>query len=148
MAWKVEYTDEFGDWWKGLTEAEQIDVDSHVRELERRGPMLPFPYSSGVRNSRHGAIRELRVQSGGKPIRIFYAFDPGRIAILLIGGRKGSAKRFYEQLIPIADRLYEQHLAELKEETEKERKHGRSTSVRGPSGQNVSSGAKPRGGKS
>ena len=148
MSWEVEYTDEFGDWWKGLTEAEQIDIDSHVRELERRGPMLPFPYSSGVRASKHGAMRELRIQSGGKPVRIFYAFDPRRMAILLIGGNKGGAKRFYEQLIPIADRLFDQHLTELKEETEKERTHGRATPVRGTSEQNASAGAKPRSGKS
>ena len=33
-------------------------------------------------------MRELRVQSGGKPPRGFYAFDPRRAAILLIGGDK------------------------------------------------------------
>jgi hypothetical protein len=70
------------------------------------------------------------------------------MAILLIGGNKGGAKRFYEQLIPIADRLFDQQLTELKEETEKERKHGRATPVRGTSEQNASAGAKPRSGKS
>lgn len=76
MAWAVEYTDEFGQWWRILTEAEQADVDAYVQELERCGPRLPFPYSSDVKGSRHGAMRELRVQSGGKPIRIFYASTP------------------------------------------------------------------------
>ncbi len=61
-------------------------------------------------------MRELRIQSGGDPIRIFYAFDPRRAAILLIGGHKTGADRFYEQMIPIADRLYDEHLAELAEE--------------------------------
>ncbi len=56
MAWEVEYTDEFGDWWESLKEAEQIDVAAHVCELERRGPMLPFPYSSDVKAAKHGAI--------------------------------------------------------------------------------------------
>ena len=50
MAWEVEYTDEFGEWWEDLTEDEQGDVDAYVRELERRGPMLAFPYSSDVRD--------------------------------------------------------------------------------------------------
>lgn|SRR5258708_5305290 len=147
MAWAVEYTDEFGEWWRGLTDEEQEDVDAHVRELERRGPMLPFPYSSDVKGSAHGAMRELRVQSGGMPIRVFYAFDPLRTAILLIGGIKGGKKRFYDQMVPIADRLYDQHLAELKIENEKELTHGRETSVRETSRQNVTAGAKPRRGK-
>ncbi len=148
MAWEVEYTDEFGEWWERLTEQEQGDVAAYVGELERRGPMLPFPYSSGVKGSKHGEMRELRVQSGGKPIRIFYAFDPRRMAMLLIGGKKAGVKRFYEQFIPIADRLYDEHLAELREESGKERTHGRATSVRGTSGQDVPEGAKPRRGKS
>lgn len=116
MEWLVEYTDEFGDWWDMLAEAEQISIDAHIRKLEQRGPNLPFPYSSGVSGSRHAHMRELRVQSGGKPLRVFYAFDPRRVAILLIGGDKTGDKRFYERMIPIADRIYDEHLAELKEE--------------------------------
>src|SRR6266699_269237 len=76
MEWLVEYTDEFGDCWDTLTEADQVSVDAHVRKLESRGPNLPFPYSSGINGSRHTHMRELRVQSGGKPLRVFYAFDP------------------------------------------------------------------------
>jgi len=110
--------------------------------------MLPYPYSSDVKASKHGAMRELRVQSGGKPIRIFYAFDPRRTTILLIGGRKTGGKRFYDQFVPIADRLYDEHLAELREECEKERKYGGTTSVRGASGQDVPGSTKPRRGKS
>ena len=61
-------------------------------------------------------MRELRVQSAGKPIRVFYAFDPVRSAILLIGGAKTSDKRFYKRMVPVADRLYDEHLLELKRE--------------------------------
>ena len=150
MAWEVEYTDEFGAWWEDLTEQEQGDVAAYVGQLERRGPMLPYPYSSNVKGSKHGVVRELRVQSGGKPIRIFYAFDPRRMAILLIGGRKSSVTRFYEQFVPIADRLYDEHLAKLKgaREREKEHAYGRATSVRGASGQDVPERSKPRRDKS
>jgi hypothetical protein len=116
-----QYTDEFGDWWDTLTEAEQIRIDAHVRKLEQRGPNLPVPYSSGIHGSRHDHMRELRVQIGGKPLRVFYAFDPRRMAILLIGGDKTGDRRFYEQMIPIADALYDEHLAEL----EKEKNDGR-----------------------
>lgn len=116
MQWPVEYTDEFGAWWNVLTVTEQISIDAHVRKLEQRGPNLPFPYSSGISGSRHAHMRELRVQSGGKPLRVFYAFDPRRSAILLIGGDKTGDKRFYEWMIPVADDLYDEHLAELDKE--------------------------------
>ncbi len=81
-----------------------------------RGPDLPFPYSSGVEGSKHSHMRELRVQSSGQPVRIFYAFDPTRSAILLVGGNKTGDKRFYKKMIPIADRLYDEHMAQLKRE--------------------------------
>lgn len=61
-------------------------------------------------------MRELRVQSSGKPIRIFYAFDPRRVAILLIGGDKIGNNRFYEEYIPIADRLYDEHIEQISKE--------------------------------
>lgn len=61
-------------------------------------------------------MRELRVQSRGRPIRVFYAFDPRRSAILLIGGDKTGDTRFYERMIPVADRLYDQHIEELRNE--------------------------------
>jgi hypothetical protein len=61
-------------------------------------------------------MRELWVQSGGKPLRVFYAFDPRRMAILLIGGDKTGDKRFYDRLIPLADDLYDEHLTELGKE--------------------------------
>jgi hypothetical protein len=48
-------------------------------------------------------MRELRVQSSGEPLRGFYAFDPRRTAILLIGGDKTGDDRFYETMIPIAE---------------------------------------------
>jgi hypothetical protein len=116
MACEIEYTDEFGDWWATLTSTEQVDVTAIVNLLEARDVKLGFPHSSGIKGSRHSHMRELRVQSGGKPIRVFYAFDPVRSAILLIGGDKTGDNRFYEVFVPLADTLYDQHLAELKKE--------------------------------
>ena len=121
MQWWAEYTDEFGVWWDSLTASEQISIDAHVSKLEHRGPHLPFPYSSGISGSRHAHMRELRVQSGGKPLRVFYAFDPRRSAILLIGGDKTGDKRFYDRMIPVAEDLYDEHLAELKKEKDDDR---------------------------
>jgi hypothetical protein len=116
MSWNVEYTDEFGDWWAALTIAEKENITATAEMLMLRGPELPFPHSSSIEGSKHSHMRELRVQSDGKPLRIFYAFDPIRSAILLIGGNKTGDKRFYKKLIPIADRLYDTHLAQLKRE--------------------------------
>lgn len=116
--WEVEYTDEFENWWDTLSETEQIDVAAYVAILERHGPALKFPYSSGVKGSRYLKMRELRIQHTGKPYRILYAFDPRRIAILLIGGNKTGHNRWYKEHIPIADKLYEEHLKILQEEQE------------------------------
>lgn len=116
MACTVEYTDEFGDWWTSLGETDQEDVAAYVTLLEERDVRLGYPHSSMIHNARHGHMRELRVQSGGRPMRIFYAFDPRRTAILLIGGDKTGDDRFYATFVPIADRLYDEHIAELRRE--------------------------------
>ena len=61
-------------------------------------------------------MRELRIQHQGRPVRLFYAFDPRRAAILLIAGDKTGDARFYDRMIPLADRLYDEHLEELRRE--------------------------------
>jgi len=70
MAWEIEYTDEFGEWWETLTESEQKDVAVAVGLLEVHGVDLPFPWSSKISGSQFGAMRELRIQHKGEP----YAF--------------------------------------------------------------------------
>ena len=116
MPWEVEYTDQFGEWWRNLSENEHDATVARVELLAELGPNLPYPYSSDVRGSRHGRMRELRVQQAGRPIRIFYAFDPKRTAILLIGGDKTVNHRFYQEYVPLADDLYDEHLEELRTE--------------------------------
>ncbi len=113
MSWDVEFTDEFGEWWNGLDGEEQVQLDARIGLLERVGPQLGYPHSSGISGSRHPRIRELRIQYRGRPIRVFNAFDPRRTAILLIGGDKTGNDRFYEEMIPTADRLYDEHLTGL-----------------------------------
>ncbi len=61
-------------------------------------------------------MKELRTQHQGQPLRTFFAFDPRRNAILLIGGDKTGDKRFYQRMIPEADRLYDEHLEALRKE--------------------------------
>ena len=116
--WQVEFTDEFEEWWESLTESEQVDIRAVVGVLEHEGPQLPYPYSSAIKGSRYGHMRELRIQHAGKPYRILYAFDPRRIAILLIGGRKSGGTRWYRKYLPIAERLYTAHLQMLQKSGE------------------------------
>ena len=116
MSWEVEYTNEFGEWWGNLSEKQQDAVAASVALLSEYGPNLPFPYSSNIKTSQYGHMRELRVQRGGKPIRVFYAFDPRRTSILLIGGDKTGNNRFYEEYVPVADALYDDHLKRLRRE--------------------------------
>lgn len=116
MVWEVEYTNEFGEWWQTLNEGQQNDVAAVVNLLVAKGPSLPFPFSSAINGSKHSHMRELRVQSSGNPLRIFYAFDPRRTAILLIGADKTGNDRFYQEYVPIADRLYDRYLEEIKQE--------------------------------
>src|SRR5262249_34575351 len=116
MPWNVEHTDEFAEWYWGLSEAQQDDITAAGLLLMEQGPQLPFPYSSGVNGSKHPHMRELRVHSGGRPLRIFYAFDPRRSAILLIGGDKTGDGRFYDRTVPIADAPYDDYIDEIRKE--------------------------------
>ena len=116
MSWNVEYTDQFGEWWDQLSEAEQESIAASVQLLEELGPHLSFPHSSGVKGSRYSHLRELRTQHEGRPYRTLYAFDPRRSAILLIGGDKTGDDRWYETNVLLADRVYEEHLEELRKE--------------------------------
>lgn len=116
MSWEVEYTDEFEVWWLALDDAERESVKSSVGLLEAQGPHLGHPHSSGIASSRHGHMRELRVQHEGHPYRVLYAFDPRRTALLLIGGDKTGKDRWYDEFVPVADRLYDDHLVALRKE--------------------------------
>jgi hypothetical protein len=114
--WEVEYTDEFGEWWDSLSQSEQDAVAFSVGLLIKDGPELRFPHSSKIRGSRHGKMRELRSQCNGYAFRTFYAFDPKRNAILLIGGDKTGDDRFYERMVSLADKIYDEYLEYRAEE--------------------------------
>lgn len=78
--------------------------------------MLPFPYSSDVSGAKQHDIRELRTQHQGRPYRVLYVFDPRRHAILLIGGDKTGQNRWYDEFVPLAEKIYSKYLQELKKE--------------------------------
>lgn len=115
MAWEVEFTEEFGGWWDGLTVEEQNSIADGVYVLEEFGPALTRPHADTVRGSRYPNMCELRVQHQGRPYRVLYAFDPRRVGVLLIGGDKTGNGRWYEEFVPKADSIYSQHLSEIEE---------------------------------
>jgi len=108
VSWDAERTQEFDDWWTELTDSEQRKVVAAVEVLQELGPTTGRPLVDTVQGSRHPNMKELRVT---QTMRIFFAFDPERVAILLIGGDKaGKSKRFYKRMVPVADRIYDSHL--------------------------------------
>ena len=116
VVWEVEGTDEFAEWFAGLSDEEHTDVGRVVEVLVEHGPFLPFPYSSGVESSRHRHMRELRIQHQGRPYRVLYVFDPRRTGILLLGGDKTGNNRWYEENVPKADALYDEYMEDLEKE--------------------------------
>jgi hypothetical protein len=118
MPWEVEFTDEFGLWWDGLTAGEQDSANFGVRLLQEFGPALRRPHADTLEGSEYPNMRELRCQHEGRPYRVLYAFDPRRVGILLIGGDKTGNSRWYEEIIPRADAIYKEHLSGLKRGTE------------------------------
>jgi hypothetical protein len=113
MEWDIEGHPEFEEWYSALTDEEAESVASVIDILVDRGPQLGYPYSSNVISSRHGQMRELRIQHEGRPYRVLYAFDSRRVGLLLLGGDKTGDDRWYERMVPRADRLFDEHLRDL-----------------------------------
>ncbi|MEQ9945627.1 type II toxin-antitoxin system RelE/ParE family toxin [Pectobacterium aroidearum] len=109
--WRIETTDAFDRWLSALNDRDRACVLAALIVLREKGPMLPRPYADTVKGSRYSNMKELRIQSRGMPIRAFFAFDPHRRGILLCAGNKsGNEKRFYEEMVPLADREFTNYL--------------------------------------
>jgi hypothetical protein len=115
MAWAVEYTREFEAWWDTLSDEEQAEINTKVELLEEHGPTLPRPYADVITSSRHSNMKELRGKVEQRHLRVLYAFDPRRTALLLIGGDKTGDPNWYDRFVPIADELFDRHLEEFEE---------------------------------
>ena len=117
MPWEIEYTDEFESWWQTLSARQQAAITTRVSQLEQRGPNLGRPEVDHVRSSRHQNMKELRASADNPMLRVLFAFDPRRSAILLLGGDKsGQWNEWYRTAVPAADRLFDEHLAALEQE--------------------------------
>jgi hypothetical protein len=114
-SWTVLFHHEFDAEFWGLDEDLQDELLAHAKLLQAFGPNLGRPTVDTLKGSRHTNMKELRFGWRRQAWRVAFAFDPKRRAILLVGGDKGGAdqKRFYKQLIGIADQRFDQHLAAL-----------------------------------
>ena len=84
-----------------------------ARLLESVGPQLGRPHSDTLKGSDYANMKELRFRAGGGVWRVAFAFDPKRLAILLVAGDKSGVNqaRFYKRLITTADARYAAHLS-------------------------------------
>jgi hypothetical protein len=115
MAWEVEVSDEFVEWYESLDEEEGVSVDSAVDKLVEYGPTLARPYADTLKGSAYPNLKELRVQHSGRPFRIIFAFDPRRNAYLILGGDKSGDANWYVDAIRRAEAIYARHLKEIGE---------------------------------
>lgn len=117
MVWSVDI-ELIAGWLASLDDGSREQVVAAIELLEDRGPQLGRPVVDTVKASRHKNMKELRPGSSGRSeLRVLFAFDPERSAILLIAGDKaGDWKRWYERNIPLADDLFDDHLQVLRGE--------------------------------
>jgi hypothetical protein len=110
--WNVTTTDEYDRWLDDQNEEAVTEVIAVVSLLRQYGPGLSRPHADTLNGSRFANMKELRVRTTSAEIRVAFAFDPIRQAVLLVAGDKRGVnqKRFYRQLIAKADALYTAHL--------------------------------------
>ena len=114
--WVVKTTDRFDIWFKSQSDRDRANVLAAMLLLRDRGPRLTRPYADFVKGSRFGNMKEMRIQSQGRPIRAMFAFDPKREAVILCAGDKSKdPKRFYRKMVAIADEEFASHLARVNE---------------------------------
>jgi hypothetical protein len=111
MSWTVVFHEEFEPEFDNLPEEVQDKLLSHAGLLEEFGVTLARPYVDTLNGSKHGNMKELRFNADDGVWRIAFAFDPERRAVLLVAGDKAGVnqKRFYNQLIKIADRRFDDY---------------------------------------
>ena len=83
-------------------------VSAAIDLLEADGPTLGRPLVDSIESSSIRNLKELRPGSRGRSeIRILFAFDPDRQAVLLVAGNKaGNWTKWYDDNIPLAERRF------------------------------------------
>ncbi|MBG6027895.1 type II toxin-antitoxin system RelE/ParE family toxin [Proteus columbae] len=116
--WNVLFTRYFDSWLLEQSNELQECVLAALQNLEVYGPRLPRPHADNIKGSKYANMKELRIQYTGKPIRVFFAFDPTRQAVVLCAGYKTNNKKFYQTMIHIADREFTSYLLSIREDHE------------------------------
>jgi hypothetical protein len=116
--WEVVLVAEVAAWLEKLAVSDgksAQQVEDAVDALSEFGPALGRPLVDRIKGAEQHHMKELRPGSSGRSeLRILFAFDPVRRAVLLVAGDKaGNWVRWYDTNIPLAEKRYRQHLAEL-----------------------------------
>jgi hypothetical protein len=114
--WEIIFHDEFLAEFRVLSRPVQEELIAFVQNIRERGPILGRPYVDTLKGSSHANMKELRFDADGGVWRVAFAFDPERRAIVLVAGDKGGVaqRRFYHELIHIADQRFDKHLKALR----------------------------------
>ena len=118
VIWVVEIGDEFEEEFDNLHADVQTEILALARLLQQFGPQLGRPRVDTLKDSHHANMKELRFSAADGEWRVAFSFDTKRKAVLLVAGDKSGVgeKRFYRNLIRIADERFDAHLACLKTE--------------------------------
>lgn len=114
--WTILFRQRFLLWFRQQPEDLREAIYASLNLLKDYGPRLARPYADTLEGTHLPNLKELRTQYKGKPIRTFFAFDPIRRAIVLCAGDKSGDKRFYEKLIPVAEKEFKNHIQEMENE--------------------------------
>lgn len=116
--WAIEFHAECERCADRLAQDDKEALLAAISVLRDVGPSLGRPLVDTVVASRHANMKELRPGSTGRTeVRVLFAFDNVRTALLLVGGDKSAGwKGWYETNIPIADELFDAHQRSLDEE--------------------------------
>ena len=114
--WTVEFHPAFEAEFDALSRQVKTAIAAKARLLEEFGPQLGRPHADSLEGSKHADMTELRCNADDGVWRVAFAFDPGRKAVLLVGGDKsgGSEMRFYRQLVAKAEERFADHLRHVK----------------------------------
>lgn len=118
MTWTIVFDDPFDEEFEQLSEEVQDELLVHLKPLKQFGPSLGRPHVDTLNGSKHANMKELRFKADDGVWRVAFAFDPKRKGIVLVAGDKSgkSEKRFYKQLIKLADKRFDKHLVRLGKE--------------------------------
>lgn len=125
MTWQIEYSKEFEDWLEAQSEDLQDETLANLDVLEQFGPTLGRPKVDTLKGSSIPNLKELRFDYERVPIRILFAFDQMRQALIMVAGDKSSSKRWYDTHIPVAERIFTKHIEKQKKLLAEEKKRNK-----------------------